>query len=100
MRDSIKIGSKRENAKQITLKVTPNKIFLFVVVILIIAFGVMQITKPLVKDLYENEIMVKCNTGEVIPIEFNKTYYCNEHYTKMEKLSNFDRIEEIILEGE
>lgn len=91
------MGSKRENAREITVKVTKGKIFVFFLVCVLFGWAVAYVVADDIKDLYEAEIKIQCSSGAIEIVEYGKEYYCTEHYTTLEgKVKNYNKLKEIV----
>lgn len=94
---SFNIGSQRENAKQITIKVTRGKVFFFLFICILLAWGVSKVIEDDIKSLYDSEIKIKCINGTTENVEYAKEYYCGEHYTNLkDKFESYNRIKQIV----
>jgi hypothetical protein len=93
MDKAISIGSKKEGAKEVTVKVTRGKIFIFLIFCVALAYGISSLTA----NLFDNDILyVECKNGTKENITFMKEYYCGSHYTIMEGAVPNNKYEQVV----
>lgn len=90
------MGSKRENAKQVTVKVTPLKVIIFFFVLICLGVGVTKLLEPTIKEMYPNEMAIGCVNGSKEVVEFGKEFYCGDHFSVLENTKDYKKLQSII----
>lgn len=91
------MGSKKENAKQITVKVTRGKVYGFILGLILFGWLVGNLISDDVKELVGSEYKIECLNGSIEEIKQGLEYYCNEHYTVLYgRISNYQEVSNYI----
>ena len=92
MRKEIKIGSKRENAKELELNITPLKAIVFLLLLAGAIYLMLNALEGDIKNVYDYDMRFECHNGTIEEVKFNKTFYCGEHYTKLKGYGSYPDI--------